>query len=226
MIPDLTIRRARRWSGRAPCQGQDVAILDTEAEAVMIMSEGQDELGEVFERYAPSIQHFFLRRGYGREESRDLTQDTFLKAHKGLSGFREDANLRTWLLSIATNVWKNDLRSRQAEKRSALRTVEMDALPFEEEPAIETEGLASRPPDPLDEVLDRERRARLRAAIADLPPRMQQVVKLRVDQERKYQEIAAVLHVSVDTVKTQLHQARRRLREALGEYGELGEDGS
>lgn len=203
-----------------------MAILDTEAEAVTIMSERQDELGEVFERYAPSIHHFFRRRGYGQEESRDLTQDTFLKAHKGLGGFREAANLRTWLLSIATNVWKNDLRSRQADKRSAMRTVALDALPVEEEPAIETEGVASRPPNPLEGVLDRERRARLRAAIADLPPRMRQVVKLRIDQERKYQEIAAVLQVSVDTVKTQLHQARRRLREALGEYGDLGEDES
>lgn len=206
-----------------------MAILDTEAEAVTIMSERQDELGEVFERYAPSIHHFFQRRGYGKEESRDLTQDTFLKAHKGLGGFREDANLRTWLLSIATNVWKNDLRSRQAEKRSAMRTVEMDALPFEEEPAIETEGVEaapSRPPNPLDEVLERERRGRLRAAIADLPPRMRQVVKLRIDRGLKYQEIALILRVSVDTVKTQLHQARRRLRETLGDYGDLGEGGS
>ncbi len=206
-----------------------MALLDTEAEAVTTMPERQDELAEVFERYAPSIHHFFVRRGYGKEESRDLTQDTFVKAYKGLSGFRDESTLRTWLLSIATNVWKNDLRSRQAEKRSAVQTVEMDALPVEEEPAIETEGMGvspSRPPNPLDEMLERERRARLRAAITELPPRMRQVVHLRIDRGLKYQEIAAILQVSVDTVKTQLHQARRRLREALGEYGDLGEDGS
>lgn len=193
------------------------------------MSQRQDELAEVFERYGPAIHHFFRRRGYGREESRDLAQDTFLKAYKGLSGFRADANLHTWLLSIATNVWKNDLRSRQADKRSAMRTVEMDALPVEEEPAIETEGMAaapSRPPNPLDEVLEQERNARLRTAIADLPPRMRQVVRLRIDRGLKYQEIAIILQVSIDTVKTQLHQARRRLREALGDYSAFGEDGS
>lgn len=229
MIPDLTIRRSRRWSERAPRQGQDVAILDTEAEAVTIMAERQDELAEVFERYAPSIHHFFVRRGYGREDSRDLTQDTFVKAYKGLSGFRDQASLQTWLLSIATNVWKNDLRSRQAEKRSAMQTVAMDALPVEEERPIETESVAaapSRPPNPLDEVLARERRVRLRAAIDDLPPRMRHVVQLRIDRGLRYQEIALVLQVSVDTVKTQLHQARRRLKETLAEYEDLGEDGS
>lgn len=224
MQTDLKIRG---WSGgisRDEPERRDVTILDAEADSIPIMSEQRDELAELFDGFAPALRHFFARRGYGSEDCRDLTQETFLKAYKGLSGFREEANLRTWLLSIAANVWKNDLRSRQTDKRSAVREVALDALPVEEEPAIETEGVPvapNAPQSPLQQMLTRESRERLRAAIAELPPKMQACVRFRIERDLKYREIAILMNVSVDTVKTQLHHARRRLRETLGEHFDL-----
>lgn len=194
-----------------------MAILDAETDHIPMMPERQDQLAELFETYAPAVRHFFSRRGFSPEDCSDLTQDTFLKAYQGLSTFREDADLRTWLLAIAANVWKNDLRSRQAAKRAAVKTVSLDATEVEEAPPEGSSASvgASHPPNPLQSVLKQEGRRRLRSAIEELPPRMRQCVLLRVDRGLKYREVAVILKVSVDTVKTQLHQARQRLREAL-----------
>lgn len=191
-----------------------------------VISERSDEFAEVFATYAPAVSYFFARRGFPPEDCRDLTQETFLKAYRGLARFRDDADVRTWILSIAANVWKNALRSRQAVKRSAAKTVPLESLSVEEVP-VDAEALgvgASRPPSPLQDVLADERRRELRKAVAELPPRMRRCVRLRIDHGLKYGEIASILQVSVDTVKTQLHQARKRLREALGEYFLLADD--
>lgn len=198
-----------------------MALLDAELDRMPVRAERQDELAEVFERYAPSVWSFFARRGYPPEDCRDLTQETFLKAHRGLGRFREEARLRTWILRIATNVWKNSLRSSQAMKRAA-PTVSLDgddggndrlnAVP------VASGVQASIAATPLEETLRTEERRLLRNAVAGLPPRMKRCVLLRIDQGLKYREVAAILQVSVDTVKTQLFQARQRLRDRIGDY--------
>lgn len=191
--------------------------------------ERRQELAEVFETYAHAVSYFFARRGFSPEDCRDLTQETFLRAYRGLASFRDDAHMRTWVLKIAGNVWKNALRSRQAVKRSAFRTVSWDAsgsgaevMDMADAAPVTTGGLGN----PLDDVLDDESRSMLRRAVAELPPGMRRCVLLRIDKGLKYREIAALLQVSVDTVKTQLHHARKRLRDELGEYFSLEEDES
>jgi RNA polymerase sigma-70 factor (ECF subfamily) len=63
-----------------------------------------------------------------------------------------------------------------------------------------------------------EQRAVLRQALAELPPKMRRCVLLRIDQDLKYREIAALLRVSIETVKSQLSQARDRLEAEVGRY--------
>jgi RNA polymerase sigma factor (sigma-70 family) len=67
----------------------------------------------------------------------------------------------------------------------------------------------------MEIVLEKERLKKLREAMQELPPQMQRAVYLRVVKELSVQEIAAVLNVSVNTVKSHLHQARRALKEKL-----------
>jgi RNA polymerase sigma factor (sigma-70 family) len=71
---------------------------------------------------------------------------------------------------------------------------------------------------------EKERREALAQGIQELPPQMRQVLALRIERELKHREIAAVLRISVDTVKAHLFQARQRLRAVLGEdFGEWPE---
>jgi RNA polymerase sigma-70 factor (ECF subfamily) len=203
-----------------------VALLDVKLDGMPVRLERREELSGVFEQYAPAVSYFFARRGFSSEDCRDLTQETFLKAFRGLPRFRREVEIKTWILRIAANVWKNTLRSRQAVKRAA-PTVSLE-LAVERGEVPETPGPTPclRPkgnPGPLERMLLTEGQRMLREAVDELPPRMRRCVLLRIDQGLKYQEIAAILQVSEDTVKTQLYQARQRLKHSLDDYFSLSE---
>jgi RNA polymerase sigma-70 factor (ECF subfamily) len=207
-----------------------VTVFDVEIRGVPAVQDEMTEIERVFKQYGPSVTYFFARRGFSTEDCRDLTQETFVRALGGLSGFRRDAKIETWLLRIAANVWKNHLRSRKAIKRDA-PTVSLDAAREQGGEAAEAPGPAARgwgpgrPAGPQERLLEQERARMLRDAVATLPPRMRRCTLLRIDRGLKYREIAAILKVSIDTVKTQLHQARYRLKEQLQEYFDLEEAG-
>jgi RNA polymerase sigma-70 factor (ECF subfamily) len=176
-----------------------------------------DLFRELFARFYPPVVAFFVRRGFSSDEAADLAQETFKRAFENLATLRDSEAARSWLFTVAINVRRNALRSRKAAKRSG------DEVPFDA--AAETAG-EHAPPNPgredeesaLEKLLTRERAEMLRRALGELPPRMRQAVFLRVDRDLKLREIAEILQVSVDTIKAQMLQARRKLRERLGEH--------
>ncbi len=177
----------------------------------------REEFQRQYTQFRPAVIAFFRRRGFPLEEAQDLAQDTFLRAFKGLPGFRGEASLKTWLLRIAANVWRNELRARGAQKREAAH-VPLDDAP---ESAL-TEGSATRTPDgqdgPFDALWEQERRELVTRALGELPPQMQRCMQLLVTGELKYREIADVMQISIGAVKSQLHEARERLKSQLGRH--------
>ncbi len=175
-----------------------------------------EEFRQLFDRYYRPVFHFFSNRGFPSEECLDLTQETFLRVYKSMGQFRREATPKRWLLRIAANIWKNELRRRSAEKRDA-KEVSLDSDMDGQEPCPAGDELAagSRASEPLDAFLAKEQGQRLRRALDELPPQMRRCMLLRTDQELKYREIAAIMKLSVETVKSQIYQARQRLRSEL-----------
>ncbi len=171
----------------------------------------------LFERFYRPVSYFFANRGFSDDECRDLTQETFLGVYRGIGRFRRDASVETWLFTIAGNIWRNALRSRSAEKRDA-KEVSLAALIDDGEQIVGDPAADAGAGGPLDDALTSERLRCLREAMAELPPQMRRCMLLRVDQDMKYREIAAVLQISVDTVKSQLFQARERLKTRLAAH--------
>ena len=172
-----------------------------------------------FERLFGPVYSFFFNRGIPREEARDLTQETFLRVYQSMSGFRGEASFETWLFQIATNLWRNYVRNQHAEKRAAQEVSLESAVEDGRRLPLDRPlpGVAPRA-GALDGILAGEQRAVLRQALDDLPPRMRRCVLLRIDHDLKYREIAALLRVSIETVKSQLSQARDRLEAQVGRY--------
>lgn len=169
----------------------------------------RDELfRELFDAYYLAIVGFFVRRGFSSDEATDLAQDTFKRAYQKLHTLRDRDNPRPWLFAVACNVRRNALRSNAAAKRKA------DVVPIDDV----TERAGDRTVPPLDTMLTRERKELLEKALDELPPRIRQAVMLRISRDLKYREIAVIQQVSVDTIKAQMHQARKKLREVLGEH--------
>jgi RNA polymerase sigma-70 factor (ECF subfamily) len=191
------------------------------------MPEFDEEFRRLFSQYFQSVFLFFLRRGFPREECRDLAQETFLRVYRSIGDFRRDASFQTWLFQIATNLWRNEVRRRMAEKREGFEvSLEHEVEKGRPVPAdcrLPGEGHSRTA---LDGLLVDERKRMMREALRALPPQMRRCVLLRIDQNLKYREIAAAMQVSIDTVKSQISQAKDRLEIALGRYfnpSDLGE---
>ncbi len=179
----------------------------------------EESFRKLFQLFFVKVYRFFVRRGFSPEESKDLAQETFLRVHNKLAGFRGEARFETWLYKIATNIYRNRLRTLATLKRDA-QEVAWEDVTESDLTAARRDG-RSRTADaegPLDRVLSDEMIERLYAAMESLPAQMRRCVMLRVEGDMKYREIAYILQVSVDTVKAHLYQARQQLKERLGDY--------
>jgi|SRR6185312_2576616 len=193
------------------------------------MPEPDEEFRHLFVRHFQPVFSFFLRRGFPREECHDLTQETFLRVYRGIGRFRGEASFQTWLFQIATNLWRNEVRRHMAEKRDGFE-VSLEGEVEKGRPVRADRRLPgeTQPSSSLDGLLDRERKQKMRQALGALPPQMRRCVLLRIDQNLKYREIAVAMQISIDTVKSQISQARDRLETELGRYFDppnLGEGG-
>lgn len=171
---------------------------------------------ELHKRFFRPLLAFFRNKGFPSEKARDLTQDVFLRVFKGIDTFRQESRFERWLFEIADNIRKNELRWQGAEKRDGFEqsldaTVEKDDSAGRK--AVE---LVDPKPGTLDVMQAKERQELLHEALQELPPQMHHVCELRYVQERKYQDIADLLGISIETVKAHLHQARKRLMTKLG----------
>ncbi len=184
---------------------------------------GSDREGNfrtLVEIYYRPVRYYFAKRGFSAEDAYDLTQETFFGVYRGLRRFRRDARFDTWLYQIAANTCRKALRDRHVRKRRLeVKAKSMTDLPHDVARPGEATDVALRG------VLRKERGARLRRAIAALPVRMRTCLAMRVYQELSYQEIAAAMLLSVETVKAHLYQARQRLKKELSDE-EAGEKGS
>ena len=143
-------------------------------------------------------------------EAEDVVQEAYVRAYRGLAGFRGDASLSTWLTRIALNEALGRLRRRR-------HTVDLEAieiaqngggasiLMFPTAPGGNPEGAAAR----------REIRRLLEEAIDELPEIFRTVLVARDVDGMSVEETAQILGIRPETVRTRLHRARRVLRTAL-----------
>jgi len=161
-----------------------------------------------FERLMRRYGRLVYRIAYGftgeREAAMDVVQDTFLKVHERLAGWREEGELRNWVARIAANEGMN---FRRAERRHP--TSELD------------ERLFVAPDPPQEErLLARESRDALHRSLAALSPRQRLAVVLRYFQGMSAREIGGALECSEGSARNILFRSLRRLQSVLVESEE------
>ena len=132
-------------------------------------------------------------------DAEDATQDALLKAWRALGRFRIGEPMRPWLLRIVANEARNRRRSAGRRERLALRAPSGEAAPSPEEAAVSA-----------------DERARLLAALDDLPEHAREVLACRYLLDLSEEETAAALDLARGTVKSRSARALDRLREAYG----------
>jgi RNA polymerase sigma-70 factor (ECF subfamily) len=188
------------------------------AEEQHLSGDGDDDFHGLYVAHLPAVIAFFRRRGFTTSEARDLAQDTFVRAFNGWDKFRHESSFKTWVLRIAANVWRNELRARGAQKRDAPPMSSFDETMEAALGAASTRYGDNGTNGPYDIVWTRQRRELMHRALRELPPQMQRCLLLHVSGDFKYREIADVMNISIGAVKSQLHEARERLKTRLGRF--------
>jgi RNA polymerase sigma-70 factor (ECF subfamily) len=150
-------------------------------------------------RHQKGVWRLIRRYVKSDADAADVTQLAFVRAFRGLATFRGTSTVRSWLYRIAINCALSWLRDHRREQPAE---IDEDAL-TEDNPA----------PARLSASDDR---ARLRAAIAQLPPKQKLVLELRVFDDLAFREVADLADCSENTAKVNFHYAVKRLRDILG----------
>lgn len=152
-------------------------------------------------RHQNGVFTLALRLVGDRSLAADVSQDAFVRAWRGLPGFRGDARFSTWLYRITVNTAWTAQRKGRRDAHTALDDVApvlVDGAPTPEEAGATT-----------------ELRAALAGALGRLPEKYRAVVVLKDVYGWPHEEISAELGISVTAAKVRLHRARQRLREML-----------
>jgi len=193
--PDRTLSRINRGEGptRMPADDAIIALIQ------------ESRAGEAFERLVPAYRRRVFGLAYSllrdRGAAEDVAQEVFVKLWQALPRYDGRAQLSTWIYAITRNAAISAIRKRH-------RSVSLSDPAVLEE--AESRG-ALAAAEPMDASLWRQ--------VDALPDKQRQAVTLYYQEERTVEEVAAMMGLPVNTVKTHLHRARASLAAALATAG-------
>jgi RNA polymerase sigma-70 factor (ECF subfamily) len=164
-------------------------------------------LGTLLTRHAPAIYRFGVKMCRDPEDAKDVLQETLLAAARGIREFRGASSLTTWLYTVARSFC---IKKRRTSKFAPSETVSLD------DAHVARDARATdKAPDEL--AADRELSSLLDRAIRSLDATSREVLVLRDIEGLTAPEVAEILGVSVDAVKSRLHRARAEVRAKIEE---------
>jgi len=158
----------------------------------------RDAIDRLVEAYAGPIYGLGLRFCGNATDAEDLVQEVFLNAQKGWEGFRGESDPKTWLYTIAARACQRMQRKKAGEPR---RVASLDV-------ASEQDGV-------VQAQIRREAKERIERAIAELPEEFRVPLVLKEIVGFTVPQVAGMLGLEEGTVKSRVHRARLKLREAV-----------
>lgn len=196
----------------APSTSAQEAIIDSAL--VQRFNAGDDAaFVQIMERYRAKIFTVTLGLLRNHADAEEITQDTFIRAHRGLARFRGDSSLATWLYRIAVNLARN--RYWYFFRRRRQDSLSLDCALSEENSGTFSDLVADTTQDPAQEAATGEFTKLINVCMERLEERHREILTLRNVLNRSYDEIAQTLGINVGTVKSRIARARENLRTLL-----------
>lgn len=161
----------------------------------------EQQFGRLFQQYRDRVYHTAFYVVKDPHLAQDVTQETFLKAYRHLHSIKQDGKEGAWLTTIATHAAIDAIR-----KRKCWNGVPMEHL------ALAESGGATAVCALEDEVSARLETERVIAQIGTMKKEYRDVLRLKLYSGLKDGEIAGLLNVSIGTIKSRIHRAKRLLR--------------
>jgi RNA polymerase sigma-70 factor (ECF subfamily) len=162
---------------------------------------GREPFEAVMTAHHAEIYRYLRRVTFRSSEAEDLSQETFLRAFRAYRALPPDANVRAWLFAIATNLFRNSLRS--AKRRRAAHDL------------VQKKGREDDGEGPEGQARFNEARVTVEAVIDGLPAKQRAAFVMRKVHELPYEEIAKSLGCSADSARAHVFQAFRKIRTSL-----------
>ena len=168
----------------------------------------REAFDDLVRKYQRPLYAMLYRMVGNHEDASDLLQKAFVKAFTGLKSFERRATFKTWLYQIAINLAKNIYRD-----RARIEQVPIDDV------------IIKRNPRTLETMIVKENRQLLRQSLARLPEKQRVTLMLRIQSEKKFEEIAAIMKCSVGTAKANFHHAVQKLKAIMADTSDGWESG-
>src|ERR1700730_17032345 len=195
--------RVSDWASALPW-GRDESELLTELQAG-----SETAFDWLVTHYHAPVYNLILGMLGDAADAADGTQEVFLKAFRGIRGFRHGSSLKTWLYRIAI---REALNHKRWFKRHLQKTVSIDAELEEGREHLEIEDLCATP---FEQLAAREMQLVVQRALLSVPHVFRVAVILRDLEGFSYEEVAEILECSIGTVKSRILRGRRALKEIL-----------
>ena len=160
----------------------------------------REAFNDLVRKYQKPLYALLYRMVGNPEDASDLLQKALVKAFTGLKSFERRSTFKTWLYQIAINLAKNVYRD-----RARIEQVPIDNV------------VIRRNPRTIENLIIKENRQLLRQALANLPEKQRITLMLRVQEEKKFEEIADIMGCSLGTAKANFHHAVQKLKVLMGE---------
>jgi RNA polymerase sigma-70 factor, ECF subfamily len=171
---------------------------------------GDEEAYEILiQRYQQPVYNLICRLLNDPSDAADIVQEVFLKVFRSIRSFRQGSSLKTWIYRIAVNEAYNHRRWFSRHQRQEV------SFGPDEGSQTYADSLADPSRTPFDLAADGETRALVERALEKLNPKFRTAVVLRDIEDLSYEEIAAVLEISLGTVKSRILRGREALRKIL-----------
>jgi len=190
----------------------DACIFSAPEEDVLVtaLCQGVEEAYEILiQRYQQPVYNLVCRLLNDPSDASDIVQEVFLKVFRNIGSFRGNSSLKTWIYRIAVNEAYNHRRWFSRHQRQEVAMAADEGMPNY------ADSLADPGRTPFDQAADHETRALVEAALEKLNAKFRAAVVLRDIEDLSYEEIAAVLDVSLGTVKSRILRGREGLRKIL-----------
>jgi RNA polymerase sigma-70 factor (ECF subfamily) len=185
---------------QAERQARFMSEESTDQELLGLAAAGnQNAFAQLVQRHQSRVLNLAYGFSRDRQDSEELAQEIFFKVWRHARTFRGQSAFSTWLYRLAVNTCLNH---RQGKKTRP------DPLPL-------AGDFSSASAPAADELVAAEREIQLKNALAALPARQKMALLLASFEEKSYEEIAAVMEVSVPAVESLLFRARKNLAEIL-----------
>ncbi|HUK66794.1 MAG TPA: sigma-70 family RNA polymerase sigma factor [Anaeromyxobacteraceae bacterium] len=167
----------------------------------------RDALEELLLRHQRSVFRFGMKMCGEEEDAKDVLQETLLAAARGIRDFRGTSSISTWLYTIARSFC---VKRHRTSKFAPAQVESLDSQDRAVQQVPDTRG------GPEEAAAGEQLRTALRQAIASLEPMYREVLVLRDVEGLPAAEVAEILELTVEAVKSRLHRARLAVRESIG----------